>query len=124
MSTGVRILVWYRLWVAVLGILSGCQSLRDLERFACRHHAALTKSHGFELRRPLSDSAFRYCLLQVDVAALCTAICVWMIAQIPGGAKELDQLICNGKTLRGSIEHIPGGGLAFNRKRKAAPTPR
>ncbi len=60
MRRGVRIPAWYLLLVAVLGILSGCQSLRDLERFARRHHAALTKSLGLELRRPPSDSAFRY----------------------------------------------------------------
>ncbi len=99
--------------MAVLGILSGCQSLRDLERFARRHHGALTKSLGLELRRPPSDSAFRYFFLQVDVEALCAAIRDWTIAQIPGDAMDLDQLVCNGKTLRGSIESTPGGGSAF-----------
>ena len=39
MRRGVRFPAWYLLLVAVLGILSGCQSLRDLERFAIRHHA-------------------------------------------------------------------------------------
>ena len=90
-----RIPAWYLLLVAVLGILSGCQSLRDLERFAIRHHAALTKSLGLELRRPPSDSSFRYFFHKVDVSALCAAIRDWTIAQIPGGATELDQLICN-----------------------------
>ncbi len=37
MRRGVRFPSWYLLLVAVLGILSGCQSLRDLERFAIRH---------------------------------------------------------------------------------------
>jgi len=99
--------------VAVLGILSGCQSLRDLERFAIRHHSALTEALGLELRRPPSDSSFRYFFHQVDVAALCTAIRDWTIAQIPGGAADLDQLVCDGKTLRGSIEPTAGGGSAF-----------
>jgi hypothetical protein len=36
--------------MAVLGILSGCQSLRDLERFAIRHHAALNQALVFEGR--------------------------------------------------------------------------
>jgi hypothetical protein len=31
MRRGVRFPAWYLLLVAVLGILSGCQSLRDLE---------------------------------------------------------------------------------------------
>ena len=56
------------------GILSGCQSLWDLERFAIRHHGVLTEALGLELRRPPSDSAFRYFFHQVDVAALCIAI--------------------------------------------------
>ena len=36
---------------------------------------------GIELRRPPSDSSFRYFLLQVDVAALCPAIRDWRITQ-------------------------------------------
>jgi hypothetical protein len=99
--------------VAVLGILSRCQSLRDLERFAERHHGVLSEALGIELRRFPSDSAFRYFFQQVDVAALCTAIRDWTLAQIPGGATDLDQLVCDGKTLRGSIEPTPGGGSAF-----------
>ena len=110
---GVRIPAWYLLLVAVLGILSHCQSLRDLERFAIRHHSVLTAALGLELRRPPSDSAFRYFFQHVDMAALCTAIRDWTIAQIPGGTADLDQLICDGKTLRGSFEPTAGGGSAF-----------
>ena len=70
MRRGVRFPAWYLLLVAVLGILSGCQSLRDLERFSIRHHNVLTEALGLELRRPPSDSSFRYFFLHVDVAAL------------------------------------------------------
>ena len=55
----------------------------------------------------------RYFFQQVDVAALCTAIHDWTLAQFPGGATDLDQLVCDGKTLRGSIEPTPGDGSAF-----------
>ena len=113
MRRGVRIPAWYLLLVAVLGILSRCQSLRDLERFAIRHHSVLTAALGLELRRPPSDSAFRYFFQRVDVAALCTANRDWTIAQIPGGTADLDQLICDGKALRGSIEPTAAGGSAF-----------
>ena len=113
MRRGVRIPAWYLLLVAVLGIMSGCQSLRDLERFAIRHHSVLSEALGIELRRPPSDSAFRYFFRQVDVAALSAAIRDWTIAQIPGGAADLDQLVCDGKTLRGSIVPTAGGGSAF-----------
>jgi hypothetical protein len=113
MRRGVRFPAWYLLLVAVLGILSRCQSLRDLERFARRHHVVLTEALGLDLRRPPSDSSVRYFFLQVDVAELCAAIRDWTIAQIPGGAADLDQLVCDGKTLRGSIEPTSGGGSAF-----------
>jgi hypothetical protein len=113
MRRGVRFPAWYLLLVAVLGILSGCQSLRDLERFAILHHAVLTEALGVELRRPPSDSSFRYFFQQVDVPALCTAIRDWTIAQIPCGATDLDQLVCDGKTLRGSIVPTAGGDSAF-----------
>ena len=59
----------------------------------------LTEALGLELRRPPSVSSFRYFFQQVDVAALCTAIRDWTIAQISGGATDLDQLVCDGKTL-------------------------
>lgn len=97
MRRGVRIPAWYLLLVAVLGILSKCESLRDLERFARRHHTVLTESLGIELKRPPSDSAIRD----------------WTIAQISCGTGDLDQLVCDGKTLRGSIEPTSGGGSAF-----------
>jgi hypothetical protein len=45
----VRFLAWYLLLVAVLGILSGCQSLRDLELFAIRHNSALTEALGLDV---------------------------------------------------------------------------
>lgn len=106
MPRGIRIPAWYLLLVAVLGILSGCHSLRDLERFANRHHTALTHALGIELKRPPSDTAFRFFFLQVDVRSLCAAIRDWSIAQIPGGAADLDQLVCDGKTLRDSIEPV------------------
>ncbi len=114
MRRGVRFPAWYLLTVAVLGILSGCQSLRDLERFAIRHHSVLTEMLGVELRRPPSDSSFRYFFHQVDVSALCAAIRDWTIAQIPGGAADLDQLVCDGKTLRGSIEPTTALGVVIS----------
>jgi hypothetical protein len=53
----------------------------------------LTESLGIELRRPPSDSSFRYFFRLVDVAALCAAIRDWSIGQITGGAVDLDQLV-------------------------------
>ena len=73
-----------------------------------------TEALGLELWRLPSDSAFRFFFRQVDVPALCAAIRVWTIAQILGSAEELDQLICDGTTLRGSIETTAEGCSAFS----------
>jgi len=113
MRRGVRIPAWYLLLVAVLGILSCFQSLRDLERFTIRHHTMLTEALGVELRRHPSESSFRYFFQQVDMPTLCGEIRDWTIAQIPRGAADLDQLVCDGNTLRGSIEPTAGGGSVF-----------
>jgi hypothetical protein len=42
MRRGVRLAAWYLLLAAILGILSGCRSLLDLDCFAIRHHSAFT----------------------------------------------------------------------------------
>ena len=81
--------------------------------FANRHHTALTSALGIDLKRPPSDTAFRYFFLQMDVTSLCAAIRDWTIAQIPDGADGLDQLVYDGKAMRGSIERTASGGSAF-----------
>ena len=48
MRKGIQIPAWHLLLVAVLGILSQCESLRDLEPFARRHHAVLTETLGIQ----------------------------------------------------------------------------
>ncbi|MEB3243379.1 MAG: hypothetical protein VKO44_07060 [Cyanobacteriota bacterium] len=58
-------------------------------------------------------STFRYFFGQVDVSALCPPNRDGTIDQIPGGAEDPDQLISDGKTLRGSIEPSSGGGSAI-----------
>ena len=46
--------------VAVLGILSGCRSSRDLEAFAKRHREALNQALGLDFKRWPSDATFLY----------------------------------------------------------------
>jgi hypothetical protein len=48
------------LLMAILGILSGCRSARDLERFAKRHHQAFGAALDFELPKAPCDSTFLY----------------------------------------------------------------
>ena len=49
----------------------------------------------------------------MDVRSLCAAIRDWTIAQTPGGAEAFDQLICDDKALRASVESTAGGGSTF-----------
>ncbi len=83
-----RIPAWSLLLVAVLGILSGRQSLCYLERLANQHHTALSIALGIELKHSPSDTAFRCVFLQMDMATLCAAIRDWAIAETSRGANE------------------------------------
>ena len=49
----------------------------------------------------------------MDVTDVCNAIQDWTIARIPGGAADLNQLVCDGKALPGSIEPTTGGDSAI-----------
>ena len=106
MRSGIPIPAWYLLLVAVQGILIASQGLRDLHQFNIRHHSVLTEVLGQKLRRPPSDSAFRFFFRQVDlqVSGLPSAM-----GRTP--RSRVDQRISNtcwdGKTLRGSIEPKP-----------------
>ena len=57
---GVRYPQWFLLLVAVLGILSGCRSSRDLEAFARRHRETLNETLSFDFKRWPSDATFLY----------------------------------------------------------------
>ncbi len=59
-SRGVRYSQWFLLLVAVLGILSGCRSSRDLEAFARWHREQLNQALGLNFKRLPSDVTFLY----------------------------------------------------------------
>lgn len=94
-------------------MLSGCQCLRDQGRLSIRHRGVPTEALGLKLRGTASDSSFRCFFHQVDVAVLCAANRDWTTTQIADDAADLDQLVCNSKTLRGSIKPTAGGSSAF-----------
>ena len=57
-----------------LDLISFFKAIPDArKRFARRHHGVLTETLGIELKRPPSDSAFRYFFLQMDVASIYSA---------------------------------------------------
>jgi hypothetical protein len=110
---GVRYPQWFLLLVAVLWILSGCRSSRDLEAFAKRHREALNQALGLDFTRWPSDATFLYLFNKAHLQEFGEVLQAWMISQIPSGADGLDQLVCDGKTLRGSAVETKDGGHRF-----------
>jgi len=105
---GVRYPQWLLLLMAILAILSGCRSARDLERFAKRHLQAFGAALDLELPKAPCDSTFLYLFERVDIEQLFSLLREWMLAQIADQNKDFDQLICDGKTLRGSAAQLDG----------------
>ena len=110
---GVRYPQWFLLLVAVLGILSDCRSSRDLEAFAKRHREALNQALGLNFKRWPSDATFLYLFNKAHLQEFGDVLQAWMISLIPGGAEGLDQLVCDGKTLRGSAIETEDGHHRF-----------
>ena len=112
MRRGIRFPQWWMLLVAILAILSGQGSLLGMERFARRHRQTLNELLGTDFGKSPSDSTFRLLLAQLDVTEFETLLREWMAAQ-PGVAEVLDTLVCDGKTLRGSIAENSSGAATF-----------
>jgi hypothetical protein len=120
MRRGVRIPAWYLLLVAVLGILSKCEGLRDLERFARRHHGVLTCPAS----TPLADALARRFqqrfadLIELDDArqvARCELIRAAACLK-PGGCTTAAFLK---RRIRGALQHYPrdqGGLVRLSRR--------
>ncbi len=62
---GVRFEAWYLLLVAVIEILNGCQSLRDLERSSIRPHAVLTEDLYLDLLVIVKSSRSNACIFNL-----------------------------------------------------------
>ena len=112
MHRGIRFPQWWMLLVAILAILSGQGSLMDMERFAKRHRKTLNELLGTQVAKPPSDSTFRLLLAQLDVEGFEGLLQQWMAAQ-PCMTETVDTLVCDGKTLRGSIDEIASGAARF-----------
>lgn len=110
---GVRYPQWFLLLVAVLGILSGCRSSRDLEAFARRHRVVFNLALDLDFKRWPSDATFLYLFNKAHLQEFGQVLQAWMVSQIPNGAEGLEQLVCDGKTLRGSAVAAEDGSHRF-----------
>ena len=123
MRRGVRFPQWWMLLVAILAILSGQGSLLGMERFAKRHRKVLNELLGTHVAKPPSDSTFRLLLAQLDVEGFENLLQDWMSTQI-GDAEPVDTLVCDGKTLRGSIDETASGAARYGLRPTASTSPR
>jgi len=108
MRRGIRFPQWWMLLVAILSIMSGQGSLLGMERFAKLHLKTLYELLGTQVTKAPSDSTFRLLLAQLDVEGFEGLMQQWMAAQ-PGVTETVDTLVCDGKTLRGSIDESASG---------------
>ena len=100
------------LLVAILPILSNQGSLMGMERFAKRHRKTLNALLGTQIAKPPSDSTFRLLLAQLEVEGFESLLQDWVRAQT-GEAETVETLVCDGKTLRGSIDETATGAARF-----------
>ncbi|MCP9823792.1 transposase family protein [Cyanobium sp. L1E-Cus] len=121
---GVRYPQRFLLLVVVLGILSGCRSSRDLDAFARRHRKALNQALGLDFKRWPSDATFLYLFNKANLQQFGEVLQAWMISQIPGGTEGLDQLVCDGKTLRGSAIETEDGNHWYGLRPTSSTLPR
>lgn len=112
MRRGIRFPQWWMLLVAILAILSNQGSLMGMERFAKRHRKMLNQCLGTHLLKSPSDSTFRLLFAQMDVERFEGLLRNWISACL-SHAEPIDSLICDGKTLRGSIAEIASGAERF-----------
>ena len=122
MRRGIRFPQWWMLLVAILSILSGQGSLVGMERFAKRHRQTLNELLGTDFGKSSSDSTFRLLLAQLDVPGFESLLRDWMAAQ-PGVADALETLVCDGKTLRGSIAENDTGAARYGLRPTASTLP-
>jgi hypothetical protein len=121
---GVRYPQWFLLLVAVLGILSGCRSSRDLDAFAKRHRKALNQSLSLDFKRWPSDATFLYQFNKAHLQQFGEVLQAWMISQIPGGTIDINKLVCDGKTLRGSAIETEDGNHRYGLRPTSSTLPR
>ena len=123
MRRGVRFPQWWMLLVAILAILSNQGSLLGMERFAKRHRKTLNELLGTHIAKPPSDSTFRLLLAQLDVEGFENLLQQWMASQ-PGVTESVETLVCDGKTLRGSIAENASGAARYGLRPTASTLPR
>ena len=67
---------------------------------------------GTHIAKSPSDSTFRLLLSQLDVESFENLLQGWMRAQLSADG-QMDPLICDGRTLRGSMDETSSGATRY-----------
>ena len=95
------------LGLVVLGLLMGRTSLAGIFRLGRQFGPPLAWALGFRRGKTPSLSTYSRTLARLDAAALEALLTQWIKARAPAGS--FDQIILDGKTLRGSRDgEVPG----------------
>lgn len=98
-------------WLTILVILGGCRRASDRARFAKQHDSAFGPAVDLEMPKPTCDSVSQGLFERVEMKQFFSLHEEWMLANIADQNKDFDQLIDDGKSLRGL------GGISIkNRK--------
>lgn len=69
--------LWLMLLMTLLGVMSGCNSLRGLEDFMKRHQAEVAELFGLAKAKLPSYSTLRDMVEHVDVVQVCAVFLNW-----------------------------------------------
>jgi hypothetical protein len=108
------------LLVAILAILSNQGSPMGIERFAKRLRKTLNNCLGIHILNSPSDSTFRLLLAQLDVERFEGLLRNLLSARL-SQVEPTDSLICDGKTLNGSVAENPSGAERYRLRSTSSP---
>jgi len=94
------------LCLSTVAVLAGCRSIQSVAQFGRDHGIHMAHALGFNKARTPAPSTFCELFRQLDVAAVESALRVWLVAR---GAGAGEHVALDGKTARGSAEgDVPG----------------
>ena len=119
----VRYPQWFLLLVAVLGILRGCRSSRDLEAFARRHRQALNQALDLDFKRWPPDATFIYLFNKAHLQTFGDVFQAWMISQIPGGAMVSSSWCATARRSEAQLRRPRTGATGLSLRSRFKPGP-
>lgn len=103
--------LWLMLLMTLLGVMSGCNSLRGLEDFMKRHQAEVAELFDLDKPKLPSYSTLRDMVEHVDAAQVCAVFLNWARQCLPVEAGDVVSI--DGKALASTIVDSHGAHQDF-----------